>query len=94
MKPRHLSDHLPQYDVTMHLEHNKHKVYYETVEQACDGDTFGYADDCWVSEEQKREAIETDDCWIIQWYPNTPIGFHILTAHDLGVLLDAAREDT
>ena len=51
---------------------------------------FGYADDDWVSEEQKQKAIATNDCWTLQWYPHTPVGFYKMSAADLDVLLEAA----
>lgn len=79
---------LPDHKAALFLTHNSHLNYYETVVQAIERMEYGYND--WVSEEQKRKAIETDDCWFIQWYPNTPIGSYTLAAADLEVLLDAA----
>lgn len=80
----------PIHEASLHLTHNDHKSYYSSVNKAIRDKDHGYTEDCWVSEEQKKKAIETDDCWILQWYPNTPVGFCVLTAADLDVLLDRA----
>lgn len=79
----------PKHEVSLHLTHNEHKSYYRTVAEAIADDDHGYND--WVSEDQKQKAIETNECWTLQWYPATPIGFCILSAADLDVLLEAAR---
>lgn len=82
----------PKHDASLHLYHNDHKSYYQTVIQSIEREDHGYTDDCWVSEEQKQKAIETDECWTIQWYPNTPVGFCLASAADLDVLLDSVNE--
>jgi hypothetical protein len=80
----------PRHEASLHLTHNQHKNYYMTVEQSiADGD-HGYGNDCWVSEEQKQKAITTNDCWTLQWYPDTPVGFRLMSAADLDVLMDFA----
>lgn len=80
----------PRHEAGLTLNHNDHKSLYETVEQAIKAGTHGYGDDCWVNAEQRQKAIETNECWTLQWYPDTPVGFHLLSAADLDVLLDAA----
>lgn len=80
----------PKHDASLHLEHNDHKSYYMTVQQCIDDGTHGYSDNCWVSPEQRQKAIDTNDCWTLQWYPDTPIGFFLMSAADLDVLLEAA----
>lgn len=81
----------PRHEGSLSLTHNKHKSFYRTVQQSIDDGDHGYADDDWVSPEQRQKAIETNDCWILQWYPDTPVGFCILAAADLDVLLAAAK---
>jgi hypothetical protein len=81
----------PDHKVSLHLTHNNHKGYCRTVHQEIDNEGHGYTDDCWVSPEQRQKAIETDECWTLQWYPHTPVGFNILSACDLDVLLEAAN---
>lgn len=76
----------PAHKCGLYLSHNSHKDCYKTVKEFINEEEFGYHD-CWINEEQKQKAIETNDCWYIQWYPDTPIGFCILAAADLDVLL-------
>lgn len=78
----------PKHEASLYLTHNEHKSYYKTVAEAIEEGDHGMDD--WVSEEQKAKAVATNECWIIQWYPDTPIGFFILAAADLDVLLGAA----
>ncbi len=75
----------PPHEASLHLTHNQHKAYYQTVEQhlADMQDT----DDDWVSEEEKQRAYETQELWELQWYPNTPIGSHIFYASSLEALM-------
>lgn len=84
----------PSHNASLHLTHNEHKSYYQTVAQMIDEQDHGYSDGCWISDEQKQNAIETNDCWTLQWYPDTPVGFHILAAADLDALLEHARRST
>ena len=83
----------PKHEASLHLMHNDHKSYYRTVAEAIEDEDHGYTDDCWVSPEQKQKAIDTNECWTLQWYPNTPVGFNLMSAADFDVLLDAARAD-
>ena len=80
----------PWHAAALYLTHNEHKSYYQTVAQAIAEDTHGYDDDCWVSSEQRQKAIDTNECWTLQWYPKTPMRFCFLAAADLDVLLEAA----
>jgi hypothetical protein len=82
----------PKHKASLILHHNDHLSYYKTVQQAVDDKDHGYSDD-WVSEEQKQKAIKTNECWLLQWYPETPIGFCLLAACDLSVLLEAACKE-
>ena len=79
----------PKHDAGLHLEHNPHKNVYETIEEY-----EHQNEDCWVSQEEKKKAIETNDYWRLQWYPDTPVGFYVLMAHNLEALLEAASKDT
>lgn len=78
--------------IELHLTHNQHVGYYETVAEAIEKGTHGYDDEDWVSEEQKQKAIQMNECWTLQWYPSTPVGFLLLSAADLDVLLLAAEK--
>lgn len=81
----------PAHKASLHLTHNQHLAYYLTVAQSIDQNDYGYEEECWVSPEQKQKAIDTNECWTLQWYPNTPIGFNLLSAADLDVLIQAAN---
>ena len=80
----------PSHKASLHLTHNQHLAYYMTVEECMHQGDHGYREDDWVSPEQKQKAIETNDCWSLQWYPETPLGSCILVAADLDILLAAA----
>jgi hypothetical protein len=82
----------PPHKASLHLNHNEHLSYYQTVAESIERGDHGYTPDCWVSEEQKRKAIETNECWVLQWYEHTPVGFCLMSAADLDVLLAAANE--
>lgn len=74
------------------LEHNEFASNYKTAaETITSGDD--YYNDGWISEEQKQKAIETNSIWTAHWYPNTPIGFCLIHAADLDVLLAALEEE-
>jgi hypothetical protein len=78
---------LPAHKCSLHLTHNEHLSYYSTVEEE---DRNGHWN--WVSEAQRQLAIQRNEMWQIQWYPETPVGFHSLCAAELGALLEAVRE--
>ncbi len=74
-------------NVTMTLTHNDHAVNYQTVSDAIESNDHGYTDDCFISKEQKKKSIEKNEHWMVQVYPDTPIGFYIFSACDLDALL-------
>ena len=86
---RHL--YFPKHYVALFLSHNEHKTTYQTVADAIRASDHGYVH--WVSPEQKQKAIETNDCWVLQWYPDSPVAFQIYAAADLEALLEYVNED-
>lgn len=82
----------PRHEASLHLTHNEHKSYYRTVAESIEDKDHGYTSECWVSDEQRERAIASNECWSLQWYPDTPVGFYVLSAADLDVLLEAARK--
>ena len=78
----------PRHECSLSLTHNQHKDYYMTVAQAVDERDHGYGSGTWISEEQKQKAIETNECWTLQWYPQTPVSCFIVTACDLDALME------
>ncbi len=81
----------PLHKCSLALCHNSHRDFYMTAAQWIaedeERDPPLYE---WVSADQRQKAIETDEVWTLQWYPDTPIGFHAMAAADLDVLLEAA----
>ena len=77
----------PRHDGGLSLEHNPHL----RAREALPGYIQSFDADEWVSAEQREKAIATGSLWVLQWYPDTPIGSCVLCAADLGVLLAAAR---
>jgi hypothetical protein len=82
----------PRHEASLHLTHNQHKAYYETIEEAESSGTYSRSG--WVSDEQRAKAIVQNSVWELQWYPDTPIGSFCLQAYDLDVLLTAANQPT
>lgn len=80
---------LPPHKASLTLQHNDHKNYYKTVKDLVEDDE---ADDPktrfynFVSPIERQKAIETDELWSLQWYPDTPIGSHIKHAASLPAL--------
>ena len=81
---------LPAHKAGLYLKHNEHKDVYETVEEWA-MNSF-YDDDDWASMEEKAKAIETNELWHLQWYPDTPIGFCTRLASTLEALLEGLEE--
>lgn len=80
----------PEHKASLSLTHNDHKSYYKTVQEFIDEGDYDRAEHSWVSAEQRQKAIDTNECWVLQWYPETPVGYSILFAADLDALLAAA----
>lgn len=84
----------PPHKCGMHITHNQHKDYYETVEQAIGSQDEGmctYDRDDFPDEAEIRKAIETGEVWSIQWYPDTPVGFYRVCAATLSRALELAN---
>ncbi len=80
----------PQHKAGLALEHNDHLNVYETVEGYLargDADFYQFKND-----EQKERCIASNELWTLQWYPETPVGFHAVAAPTLNELLEWARD--
>lgn len=74
---------LPAHKCGLELAHNDHKNVYETAADWIDSNDW-----CdWESEDAKQRAIDTDEIWTLQWYPETPVGFCAVAAPTLAELL-------
>ncbi len=78
---------LPAHKCGLILEHNTHKGYYETASQHLDRLEL---EPDWPSPEERAKAIDRDEIWTLQWYPETPIGFELVAAASLEALLEFA----
>lgn len=76
--------------INLTIEHQPHASNYETVEewleyQSRQGYIEPYGGDA-------AEMIKTGEVWVVQWYPDTPIGFHAVAAATLERALALANE--
>lgn len=78
----------PPHKCGLHLGHNEHRNYYQTVPQWLEN--YGEHFD-WASDEARQRAIDTGEVWTLQWYPETPIGFQAVAAPTLEELLAFAN---
>jgi len=77
---------LPAHKASLHLTHNQHLAYYETVEQYLSDRDFSFQCDT-----DREESISSNEIWELQWYPDTPIGFYSIAAPTLGKLMAFAK---
>lgn len=70
------------------LEVNKHRDYYQTVEDYLSDMECGGPID--VDQEVRDKMIELDTVVEVQFYPDTPIGFYNILHYDLDTALDEA----
>jgi hypothetical protein len=75
---------LPEHKCALYLVHNEHKNLYQSLEEWLSETNDMYE---WENEEARARAIATDECWTLQWYKETPIGFHAIAAPTLEELL-------
>ena len=82
----------PPHKCGLFLTHNEHRDYYVRLEDFIveQGLTMNFE-----SVEAMNNAIRTDECWVLQWYPDTPIGSHSVAGPTLnGVLARAIAIST
>jgi hypothetical protein len=80
----------PVHKCGLYLEHNVHRDYYQPLME-------------WIAEreiekefetpEAMQRAIDTDECWTLQWYPDTPVGSCFVVAPTLAEVLRLAGPD-
>ena len=81
----------PNHKCGLYLTHNEHKDVYEDITQhIVDLDLM----DAFESPEAMQRAIDTDSVWTLQWYPETPIGFHRIAAATLEEIFKRLEENT
>lgn len=85
-----LDEALPRYAVSLSMEHNRHKGYYETVEQALATGTYDAQD--FRDADAIEACIEADSVWEVLWFPDTPNGSFCVCAPTLADALAFAKE--
>ena len=80
----------PAHKAGLHLTHNEHRNYYETVESAIERGT--YSRDDFPDEAEIAACIAADSVWSLQWYPDTPIGFYCVCAATFERVLQLAAD--
>jgi hypothetical protein len=76
---------LPEHKCGLYLSHNDHRDYYETVEEYYNREQF-------ISDEEWGKSVATDSVWTLQWYPDTPVGFYIVSASTLEAIEAKLKE--
>lgn len=79
----------PRHACGLHLTHNQHKDYYESIEQYFKNP---WMEDIEITDEEKQLMIDSNEIWELQWYPDTPIGSYKLIGHDFDNVLYRAIE--
>ena len=76
------------------LTFNEHAVYYQTahawVEESEARDP-GYLQ--WITPDERDRAIARNSIWVCQWYPDTPVGFHVFAASSFEALVNALGQE-
>jgi hypothetical protein len=81
---------LPTRKVSLTITHNDHLCCYETV-----AESMGRKDwkaEGFLSPEDRQAAIDTNELWEIQWYPETPVGFCTARGSTLVMAIKAASQ--
>ncbi len=83
---------LPKYDAGLHIERNPGRGSYQTVAEWLESSE---REPDFTDDYARQRAIDTNDVWVMQWYPSTPVGFQQAAAPTLGELLEfvAAQHD-
>ena len=80
----------PAHKCGLYLTHNEHKDVYLTVVEWLDDRGGGHVR--WPDETERQKAIETNDVWSLQWYPNTPLACYCIGAASFDRLMELAAE--
>lgn len=81
--PRHLS---------MIIEHNDHKSIYQDLRDYLADKSNHIEDDMFRDADERQRCIDHDSLWMVQWYPDTPVGFSRVYASTLQAAMAFACE--
>lgn len=82
---------LPPHKAGLYLTHNEHKDYYETAEQWISARENREQMPDWSSPDARQRCIDTNEVWVLHWYPTSPVGFEHVAGPTLEEVLEAAR---
>lgn len=82
----------PSHEAGLYLTHNEHKDCYNTVSDFINDAHPSYDEDDFVSPEDMQKCIDTNECWVLHWYPVTPVGFHRVCGSSLEIVMARAME--
>lgn len=74
----------PAHKVSLSLVHNQHKAYYQPIADY----VMPIDEHEWISLGERQRALDTDEIWELQWYPDTPVGSYFLCASTLEALME------
>lgn len=74
------------------LRANEHKDYYQTVEQYLIEQIIDQAEIDEIGKDVWNKMIELDTIFILQFYPNTPVGFYKIFHYDYDKLIKKALD--
>lgn len=60
--------------ISLSIEHNPHKLNYEKIDEYFRSLQLNITDH--LSPDEYERCLLSDEIWMIQWYPDTPISFH------------------
>lgn len=87
----------PKHEASMTITHNPHKDLYQSVEDYIkeDADEYGRVNGMyeWASDAERGNAIQTNELWLIQVYPRTPVGFYAVAASTIEALLKSCENE-
>jgi hypothetical protein len=81
---------LPKHCCSLTIEHNPHKNYYESIPEYVSGPNNFSSH--FKNDEAYDRCIDTNELWVMQWYPDTPVGFIAVCAPTLNELIEYALE--
>jgi hypothetical protein len=66
--------------VSWSLDVNEHRRYYEDIDISDPSE--------WTDPSHMLAAIDNNSCYVLQWYPLTPIGFHVVKSNSFENLMN------
>lgn len=75
---------------SVYISINEHKNNYSTIQESLNESCEGFYDKEQLTDEIVKEMIKRDSFISIQFYPNSPNGFHAIAHYDFEEALNIA----